>query len=141
MVTLSCAQNVLARNSVKCQDIAIAARRVSAVLLLTPGPWIGPQHNMAAAAGDEMVLPLERVSYVREDIPCKHASPNCKHTSNATLTLLPRDGFGYARSFLRFRATALTIAPTRETRPNLLPVVKAGKYQAVLASCYRSEMA
>jgi hypothetical protein len=89
---------------------------------------------MAAAAGDEMVLPLERVSYVREDIPCKHAS-------NATLTLLPRDGFGYARSFLRFRATALTIAPTRETRPNLLPVVKAGKYQPVLASCYRSEMA
>lgn len=137
MVTLSCAQNVLARNSVKCQDIAIAARRVSAVLLLTLGAWIGPQHNMAAAAGDKMVLPLERVSYVREDIPCKHASPNCKHTSNATLTLLPRDGFGYARSFLRFRA----IAPTRETRPNLLPVVKAGKYQPDLASCYRSEMA
>ena len=77
MVTLSCAQNVLAKKSVKRRDIAIAARRGSAVLLLTLRAWIGPQHNMAAAAGDEMVL----------------------------------------------------------------PVVKAGKYQPVLASCYRSEMA
>ena len=99
VVSLSaCGENTLTAENVAATQVAAKTvsgdtPAVGAVTAVPPAPEAVPAKAQAATIA---ALPLKRGYYVESDTPCGQAS-------NATTTLLRREGIGGARDFCEFK--------------------------------------